>query len=118
MEGVRLLEHHPDIAAHHHRIDLGAVDILTAKMDMPFKAEIADQIVHPIQTPQGRTLAAARRPDECRDVALINRDMAVTNGEKLPVVEVINLAVDDHLSRPVTVASAIFIQRTAPSPEG
>src|SRR5215471_20575903 len=92
---IGLLEDHADIAAYDDWIHVGGVNVLAAEVHMPFETKATYQVVHAIETPQGGTLAAARRTNKGRDLALLNGNMAITHGEKLAVVQVVNLAVDN-----------------------
>src|SRR5262249_40149305 len=94
---IGLLEDHADIAGYDEWIYVGGVNVLAAEMHMPFETKATHQVVHAIETPQGSTLTTARRTNKGRDLALLNGDMAVAHGEKFAVVQVVNLAVDDHL---------------------
>src|SRR5262249_51961510 len=104
-KGIGLLEDHADIAAYDDGIHVGGVNVLAAEMHMPFEPKAPHQVIHAIETAQGGTLATARRANKGRDLALFNRNMAVADGEKFAVVQVVNLAVDQHLGRPMALYS-------------
>src|SRR5262245_2365434 len=108
-KGIGLLEDHTDIAAYDDWIYVGCVNGLAAEMHMPFETKATYQVVHAIETPQGGTLAAARRTNKGRDLALLNGDMAVAHGEKFAVVQVVNLAVDNHLGRPIALYTGLTL---------
>jgi hypothetical protein len=80
-ERVRLLEHHADFAAQQHRIDARAVDVPPVHDRGADDARARDDVVHPVQRPQERALAAARRPDERRH--LLGRDLRRDVEERL-----------------------------------
>src|SRR3569623_647486 len=69
-ERVRLLEHHADPAADLGRRDLAVVEVDTLIEDLALDPRARDQVVHPIQAAQHGGLAAARGPDERRDLVL------------------------------------------------
>src|SRR5262249_3675306 len=102
-EWIGLLKHHADVTAHDDWIDFGVVNILAAETDVPLEAEPAHEVVHPVETPQGSALAAARGTDERRDVTFLNRDVTVAHSAELAVIQILDLTIDDDLAR----ASAI-----------
>jgi len=93
-EWIRLLKHHPDVAAHRNRIDVRGVYILAAEHHVALEPETADQIVHAIETTQRRALAASRRTDERGDGALLDLQRYVARGFETAVEEFLDLAID------------------------
>ena len=63
---VRLLEHHADPAPEPDDVAARGVDVVAVDEDLALDAGARDDVVHPVQRPQERALAAARRPDEGR----------------------------------------------------
>ena len=59
------------MAANSHRVDFELVYIFAAKVHVSLEAEPSHQVVHPVQAPQHRALAAPGRPDEGRDRAAL-----------------------------------------------
>src|SRR5919107_1389611 len=57
-ERVRLLEHHADARAQLHHVDLIGIDVLTVHLDPPQNPSARDRIVHSVEAPQERRLAA------------------------------------------------------------
>ena len=97
-ERVGLLEHHADVAAHHHRVDRLGVDVLAVELHVALEAEHRDQVVHPVEAAQHRALAAARGADEAGDLALLDRHVAVAHGEEVAVEDLVDVAVDDDVA--------------------
>ena len=65
-ERVRFLEHHPDPAAEGDDVGAGGVDVPPFDDDLSLDPRPGDDVVHPVQGPQERALAAAGRTDEGR----------------------------------------------------
>src|SRR5581483_6348720 len=80
-EGVGLLEHHADPAADLGGVDPVAVDVMTLVLDRAPHPGRRDEVVHAVETPQDRALAAAGRPDEGGD--LVGGDVAGDAGHGL-----------------------------------
>src|SRR5262249_10534609 len=95
LERIRLLEHHADVAAQHDRIDVPCVHVLPVKAPVALQAEPPDEIMQPVEAPEYRALAATRRADEAGDLALLDRYVAVPHSEKLAVVDLFQLAIDN-----------------------
>src|SRR5262249_32356682 len=93
-EWVGLLEHHPDVAPYHHRIDVLGVDVLTEEMHVAFEPEALDQIVHAVEASQHRALAAARRTDKSGDLALVDRHPCIADREERSIIDFAHIAVD------------------------
>jgi hypothetical protein len=91
---VRLLEHHPDVAAHNHRVDALAVDILAEKLHVADEAEGRDQVVHAVEAAQHGALTAAGRANEARDFPFHDRDVALPHRQELAVVDLVDLGID------------------------
>ena len=90
---VRLLEHHADIAAHHHGIDFPVVDVLTVVGHLALETKDRDQVVHAVEAAQHGAFAAARRTDKAGDLVLLDRYRAGTHGEKVAVKDLIDLTI-------------------------
>ena len=101
-KGIWLLKYHADMAADSHRVDSGLVYIYALKVHVSFKAEPPHQVVHPVQAPQHRALAAPGRPDEGRDLASLDRDDGVPYGFELTVEQFFYVAVDNYAITAVT----------------
>src|SRR5262249_59811740 len=95
-----LLEHHANVAAQHHRIDVAGIHVLTVEVDMALEAKSMDEIVHAVEAPQHRALAAARGPDEAGDLALLDGHVAVPHGEELAVEHLLEVTVNDDVFHP------------------
>ena len=89
------MKYHADMAADSHRVDFGLVYIYALKVYVSFKAEPSHQVVHPVQAPQYRALAAPGRSDEGRDLASLDRDPGVSYGFELTVEQFFDIAVDN-----------------------
>src|SRR5262249_38028198 len=100
LERVGLLEHHADVAAEHHGIDVTRIDILPVEVYVPLEAEAVDEVVHAVEASQDRALAAARGSDEASDLALLDGHVAVAHGQELAVEDLLEVAVDDDLFLP------------------
>ena len=61
-ERIRLLEDHPDTAAHADRRQ--SVDVLLIQDDLPFRPRLRDRLVHPVQAADQGRLPASRRTDD------------------------------------------------------
>ena len=104
-ERVRLLEHHADVAADHHRVDRLGVDVLAEELHVALEAEARDQVVHAVEAAQHRALAAARGADEAGDLALLDRHVAVAHGQELAVVDLVDPCSRSRSCRPFAVAA-------------
>ena len=93
---VRLLEHHADVTAHHHRVYTLAIYVLTQEMHVALEAKALHQVVHAVEAAQYRTFAAAGRADETGDLVFLDRHMAVTHRHEIAVENPVQLAVHDH----------------------
>src|SRR5205807_7881392 len=71
-EWVRPLEDHPDHAAHGDRIDVIRRYVVTVVADRPGLTEAGDEIVHAVEAPDVRALAATGRTDDRRDEVLVD----------------------------------------------
>src|SRR5215470_9723596 len=96
-ERVWLLENHPDVAPHHDGIDVLGVDVLAKKVDIALETETLDEVIHAVEAAQYGALAAARRPDEARDLAFLDWDIAVAHREEGPIDDFLDVAVDREL---------------------
>ena len=77
-ERIRLLEDHPDGAPDRRRLHIRIVDVDALVGDLPRAARPGHDLVHPIEAPQERGLAAAGGTDDRRDRvgADVHRDIA------------------------------------------
>jgi hypothetical protein len=95
-----LLKYHADMAADGHRVDFGTVYVRALKVYVSFEAESPHQVVHPVQAPQHRALAAPGRPDEGRNLASLDGDIGIPHGFELTVEEFFYVAVDNYTIAP------------------
>jgi hypothetical protein len=93
-ERVRLLEHHPDPAAHDDGVGV-AVDVLAVHGHLPFDPGVRDQLVHPVEAAEQRALPAAGGADERGDLVLRDVERDVLEHLRLAVPEA--HALDAHL---------------------
>ncbi len=82
------LEHHADLLAHLHQLDAGAVDVLAHDPDRALDAHVVDALVDAIDAAQERRLAAAGRPDQRGDDALLDVQVDIEQRLKQPVPEI------------------------------
>ena len=71
-ERVRLLEDHPDPAAHLDGIGLRPVEVLAVVEDLAADLDVRHEVVHPVQAADERALAAPGRADHCGDQVLVD----------------------------------------------
>src|SRR5262245_53044422 len=93
-ERIRLLENHPDVAAHRDRIDPACVNVLAAEQNLPFEAEAPDEVIHPVDTSKSRALAASGRANKSGDGVPRDFQGNVAKRLELAVIEFRDLAVD------------------------
>src|SRR6202011_1646096 len=86
-ERVRLLEDHPDPAAHLDRIDAVGIDVLAVVEHLALHPRARDEVVQPVQRAQKRALAAPRRPDDRGDEVAVDREVDVRDRGRLPVLD-------------------------------
>src|SRR5271157_3719638 len=98
-KGVRLLEDHSNMSSHDDRIDAFCVDVLAVKIHLPLEPEAPDEIVHAVEAAEHSALAAAGRSDETRDLALLDRNVAIPDRKKLAVEDFVRLAVNYDVRR-------------------
>ena len=67
---------------------------------MAFKTKAPDQVIHPVEAAQDRALATSGRPDEGRDLILLDRDDGVPDGLKGPVIQFFDVAIDHYVRGP------------------
>src|SRR5256885_3299015 len=84
----RLLEHHADARAQQVEIESGVEDVGLVKHQLPGGALPWIEIVHPVENPQQRRLAAAGWPNEGRNAMGTERQVNVLQGMVLAIVEV------------------------------
>src|ERR1017187_2333747 len=63
-------------------------NVLAVEKDFPDHSRIADRLVHPVQRPQERGLAAAGWTDQCRDAVFGNLQIQPEYGLLRPVEKV------------------------------
>src|SRR5215831_966772 len=85
-ERDRSLEHHAHPLPELQELP-GGDDVLFVQYDAAFGAASRNHVVHPVEHPQERALAAARGPDQCRDALLRDRQADVLQRPELPVPE-------------------------------
>ena len=69
-KGVRLLKDHPDMAAHAHRVNARAVDVLAIEEHLAARTGAGHQFMHPVEAADIGGLSATRGADHCRDLPL------------------------------------------------
>src|SRR5215467_5264057 len=72
-ERRRLLEHHADTGAQQVEVLPGRQDVLAVEQHLPLRTLVRVEIIHPVEHPQERRLAAARGADEGRHLLLVER---------------------------------------------
>src|SRR3954471_10134910 len=87
-EGVRLLEHHPDRAADGDDVDVGRVDVEVVEQDLALGVRAGDLLVHPVDAPHERRLAAAGRADHRRHLVGRVLEVDALDGVGIAVVGV------------------------------
>src|SRR4030042_461722 len=87
-EGVGALEDHADLLPEVEEVGAGPVDVLSVDEDLPRDPDVLDKVRHPVERPEEGRLAAAGRPDEGGDPALLDVQADALEGLELPVVEV------------------------------
>ncbi len=116
-ERVRLLEHHADARAQHHRIDVPGVGVLAFDLERAGDAAAVDRVVHAVDAAQERGLAAARRADEGGDGAIgdVDRDVEqrlLVAVEDVDVARATLVGAPDDRAAPARVTTA----RSWPAP--
>src|SRR5690606_18427849 len=98
-ERVGPLEHHADAPPHLDRVDVGSVERCAVVVHGALAPGARDQVVHAVQAPQDRRLAAARRPDERGDLVLAHLQRHVPDRPEVAVegVQVGDLEHDGEL---------------------
>jgi hypothetical protein len=76
-------------------------------MHMPFKTKPAYEVVHAVQAPQRRALAAARRADEGRDFPFLDGNVAVAHRAKLAIVYIVDVAIDDSAADMIVIDGTV-----------
>ena len=99
-ERIRLLEDHADAAAHGDRGDFPAVQRGPTVTHVTLDPGTHHEVVHPVQRPQHRCLAAPGRADERRDLVLVDVQRHVGDGTEGTVVARHLLGVEDGVARP------------------
>src|SRR5690606_42157333 len=67
-ERVRLLEHHPDAPPHLDGVDVGAVELDAVVAHAALDPDALDEVVHAVDRPEQRALAAPGGADQRRDL--------------------------------------------------
>src|SRR5262249_60686214 len=100
-ERVRLLEHHADATAQHHRIHVRAIEVVTVDGDAARDAGAGYAVVHPVETAKEGRLSAAGRADEGRHPGLrdVERDGAEGVGGAVVDVQVPDGDLDRRIER-------------------
>src|SRR5581483_10359197 len=95
-ERVRTLEHHADAPADRRRVDPAVVEVLAPEAHETLDLRADDEVVHAVEAPDERALAAPRRTDHGRDLVRGDVDGDVAQRERAAVVhgEVPNLEHD------------------------
>ena len=88
VKNIGPLEHHPHLAPKGDQIGLGVEDIFVVDDDLAFDPDALDQIVHPVEAPKQRALAAARRPDHRGDVPVGDPDRDLVQRQEIAVVQI------------------------------
>src|SRR5215471_14259016 len=95
-EGIRLLKYHADVTPDSHGIDPVFVDIFSTILYVPFEAESAHQIIHPVQTAQHRAFPTSGGADKRGDGVFLDGNLGVANRLECAVIKLINFAIHDH----------------------
>src|SRR6185436_10316125 len=95
----RLLEHHADQLPHLDRIDVLAIKVLTVINDGAIDTGVPDQIVHAVEAPDHRALAAAGRSDERRDAVAPDVEADLADGRCASVADAEIAHLEDRFSR-------------------
>jgi hypothetical protein len=98
-KGVGLLEHHADKPPNGNSVHRRMIDIFTPEADMPLKSKAAHEVIHAVQATEYRALATPGRSNESRNGIFLNGNIRVTDGLKIPVVKLLDVAVNDGVSR-------------------
>ena len=85
---VRPLEDHPHPMPEVYGIDVGSVNILPVQENRTRNARVRDEIVHPVEGPEEGGLAAARRPDEGRNLFLFDLEVDILQGLKRSIKKI------------------------------
>jgi len=94
-----LLEDHSNMASNNDRIDAFCVNVLAVKIHLPLEPESLDEIIHAIEAAQNGALAAAGGSDETRNLALLDRNVAIPDRKKLAMEDLVRAAVDCDVRR-------------------
>ena len=87
-ERRRLLEHHADLGAQQIEVLRRRQNIVVVEPHMAGGALVGVKVVHAVEDAQQRGLAAAGRPDEGGDLALIERHVDVLERAVVAVIEI------------------------------
>ena len=63
-ERIGFLKHHAHTPTQLHQVDVATVNVLAVEQNAAGVAGAVDQVVHAVEQPQKRRLAAPRRPDQ------------------------------------------------------
>ena len=86
-EGVRPLKDHADFLPERQQIRGGGKDLLAVDPDLPNGSDSVDQVVHSIEHPQQRALAAAARADQGGHLFFGNPQVDVDQRLEVSIVE-------------------------------
>src|SRR5262249_43384597 len=78
--------------------DAVLVHVAAVEVHVALEPEAPDEVVHAVEAPQHGALAAARGADEAGDLAALDGHAAVPHRQELAVVDLVELAVDDHVA--------------------
>src|SRR5262245_26684747 len=73
------------------------IDVFAAIFNVPFEAKAPHKIIHPIEAAQHRAFATTGGTDERGDGVFLDRNLRITYRFEGAVVELLNIAIDDHL---------------------
>ena len=98
-ERVGLLEDHADAPAHGYRGDILGVQRCPTVVHLTVDVSTRYEVVHAVQRPQHRRLAAPGRADERRDLVLVDGQRDVRDGPERAVVAGDLLRIEDSRAR-------------------
>ena len=82
---IGALEHHADRLAQRDQRDVRVIDVLAENPDLARGGDIVIALVHAIEAPEQRRLAAAGWPDERGDEAFLDVHVDIDQRLELPV---------------------------------
>ena len=93
----RLLEHHADARAQKIEVEAGREDVLPVEHHLALGALAGIEVIHAVEHAQKRRLAAARRADERRHLAVVSRFSETSLSACVCAIIEIEAAHDDFL---------------------